>query len=71
MCETDMNNMDANRPLTVAEVADFLRYSQQAVRLFAERGQLPGCKVGREWRFDRRAIFEICRPRVQRREMQA
>lgn len=36
---------------TVEEVASYLRLSPTTVRAMARRGDLPGRKVGRVWRF--------------------
>jgi excisionase family DNA binding protein len=38
--------------MTVSEVARFLKCAQITVYRLAERGQLPGTKIGRSWRFD-------------------
>lgn len=40
-----------NEFLTVEEVADYLRLNTQTVARMAARGELPGVKVGRVWRF--------------------
>jgi len=37
--------------LKTAEVAHLLRISSRTVRLRAECGELPGIKIGRQWRF--------------------
>ena len=37
--------------LTVEEVMDLLRMSRDTVYRLAARGQLPGRKIGRAWRF--------------------
>ena len=42
--------------LTGRKVAKLLRVSQDTVYRLAARGQLSGRKVGRIWRFPRRAI---------------
>ena len=42
--------------LTSAEVAQIMRLSPDTVRQLATAGTLPGRKVGRAWRFPRRAI---------------
>lgn len=39
------------KPLTVAEMAAYLKRSEYSVRKYAKEGELPGHKVGREWRF--------------------
>jgi excisionase family DNA binding protein len=37
--------------LKVAEVAEMLRITRQTVRNLAARGELPGIKAGKSWRF--------------------
>jgi excisionase family DNA binding protein len=51
--------------LTAAEVAEALRISEETVRRWADHwrdtgGQegLPGFKVGKQWRFYRKAVFD-------------
>jgi excisionase family DNA binding protein len=44
--------------LTLAETAQLLRVSEDAVRELASQGDLPGRKVGRRWRFSRQAVIE-------------
>lgn len=42
--------------LTVDEVAAVLRVSRHTVYRLAERGELPGRRVGRVWRFSKEGI---------------
>ena len=42
--------------LTVGEVAAFMRVSRETVYRLAVRGELPGRKIGRLWRFQKEAI---------------
>ena len=42
--------------LTVGEVAAFMRVSRETIYRLAARGELPGRKTGRIWRFPRDAI---------------
>lgn len=37
--------------LTVAEVATLLKLSEATIKNLAAKGELPGIKVGRSWRF--------------------
>lgn len=37
--------------LTAAEAAEFLKISTRTVMRLARNGQLPGARIGREWRF--------------------
>lgn len=39
--------------LSVSEAARLLRVSEQTVRRLMRRGQLPGFRVGAQWRIDR------------------
>ena len=50
--------MDANDPpvMTVDEVAEYLRIPRGSVYKLAQRGKIPGQKVGRHWRFRREAL---------------
>jgi excisionase family DNA binding protein len=43
--------------LTLAEAAELLRIDEQTVAKAAERGELPGRKLGGEWRFARSAVL--------------
>jgi len=44
--------------LTVEQLADLLQVDGRTVRSLAARGELPGRKLGREWRFARRAVLD-------------
>jgi len=44
--------------LTAAEAASLLRVGESTVRELAARGELPGRRVGRSWRFSRRALLD-------------
>lgn len=46
-----------NEILTGAEAAALLRVSLKTVLRLARDGDLPGRKVGREWRFSRSELF--------------
>jgi excisionase family DNA binding protein len=43
--------------LTVEQAAELLQTEPDAVRALAEAGELPGRKIGDEWRFLRRALL--------------
>jgi excisionase family DNA binding protein len=49
---------DPDQVLTAAQAAELLQVDEKAVREMARKGELPGRKVGREWRFVRRALLE-------------
>jgi excisionase family DNA binding protein len=44
--------------LTGEQLAELLQVDVKTVRSLAARGQLPGRKIGREWRFSRRAVLD-------------
>src|SRR3954447_25818267 len=44
--------------LSPAEVADLLQVEEELVTELAEKGELPGRKLGDEWRFSRTAVLE-------------
>jgi len=43
------------------EVARLLKLNEQTVKRLANRGELPGFKIGGRWRFRREAIEEYIR----------
>ena len=43
--------------LTPAQLAELLQVDEEVVAELAERRELPGRKVGEEWRFSREAIL--------------
>jgi len=43
--------MEEHKILTVYELADILRLHPETVRRLARSGQIPGYRVGRQWRF--------------------
>ena len=46
-------------PYTVEEAAKLLKLSDQAVRAAARRGDLPGFKLGRDWRLLPQPIHQL------------
>ena len=44
--------------LSPAEVADLLHVEEELVAELADKGELPGRKIGDEWRFSRTAVLE-------------
>jgi excisionase family DNA binding protein len=44
--------------LTADQLAGLLQVDAKTVRSLAARGVLPGRKVGRHWRFSRRAVLD-------------
>ena len=43
--------MPRDKLLTLEEVAEYLRLNRFTVYRMAERGELPGAKIARRWRF--------------------
>lgn len=54
---------------TVAEVANYLKLPVSTVYRLAERREIPGHKVGRQWRFQRTVIDEWLRRRSEGRSI--
>ncbi|MFQ5814320.1 MAG: helix-turn-helix domain-containing protein, partial [Anaerolineae bacterium] len=48
-----------NEIMTVAELAEYLRVNEATVYRLAQEGQIPGMKVGRQWRFKKDAIDRL------------
>jgi excisionase family DNA binding protein len=44
--------------LTAEEAAEFLGFNPVTVRQKARLGEIPGRKIGKEWRFSRRRLLE-------------
>jgi excisionase family DNA binding protein len=42
--------------MTVEQVARYLKLKPQTVYKWAQEGQIPGAKLGKEWRFRRRIV---------------
>lgn len=44
--------------LTLAQLAELLQVDEKTVRSLAAKGELPGRKLGRQWRFSRQAVLD-------------
>jgi excisionase family DNA binding protein len=44
--------------LTPEQLAELLQVDEKTIRSLAAKGELPGRKLGREWRFSREAVLE-------------
>ena len=44
--------------LTIEQVAKYLKLQPQTIYKWAQEGQIPGAKVGKEWRFRKRILDE-------------
>ncbi|HEX6490067.1 MAG TPA: helix-turn-helix domain-containing protein [Gaiellaceae bacterium] len=54
--------------LTVEQLAELLQIDEKTVRTLAARGELPGRKLGRQWRFSRQGVLEwLATPERRRR----
>ena len=51
-----MDSAGTKEVMTAKEAAVFLRITPQTVRSLARRGDLPGRKVGRAWRFSKEGL---------------
>lgn len=49
--------MDSQEIMTIEEVARYLKLKPQTVYKWAQEGQIPGTKLGKEWRF-RKSILD-------------
>jgi excisionase family DNA binding protein len=49
---------DAPEVLTVPQLAEWLQIDEDAIRTLAEAGDLPGRKIGEDWRFARAAVLK-------------
>lgn len=57
--EDSSSSPEDNSLMTVDEVAEYLRLKPETIRSMARRGDLPGIKLGRVWRFRRSSISQI------------
>src|SRR3990172_2004574 len=62
-----MNPEPTSNIFTVGEVAAYLKLPISTVYRLAERREIPGHKVGRQWRFQREVIDEWLRKRSEMR----
>ncbi len=50
--------MQSKEVLSAEEAAEFLGFRVYTIREKARAGEIPGRKVGKEWRFSRRRLLE-------------
>ena len=50
--------------MTPSEVADLLKIHLKTVYKLAEKGVIPGNRIGRSWRFSRSDVMELVSSRV-------
>lgn len=44
--------------MTMEEIAEYLKVSKETIYKMAQKGQIPGSKVGNQWRFNRQVVDE-------------
>ncbi|WP_300667581.1 helix-turn-helix domain-containing protein [Desulfoluna sp.] len=44
--------------LTIDELVAYLKMGRTKLYTMAQKGDIPGCKIGNQWRFDREEIDE-------------
>jgi len=64
----DLESGPFGATLVAVEVAKHLRVHPSTVYKMAKRGDLPGFKIGSDWRFDRAQFDEWIRSRLRGRE---
>ncbi len=50
--------------MTPSEVADLLKIHLKTVYKLAEKGVIPGNRIGRSWRFSRNDVMELVSSRI-------
>lgn len=60
-----MEIKEADRIMTIAEVAEYLRLGEATIYRLAQEGKIPGIKVGRSWRFKKGIIDAWFRTKEQ------
>ncbi|RYZ76604.1 MAG: DNA-binding protein [Proteobacteria bacterium] len=55
---------DAPQLLTVPEIAERLRLTEEHTRRLLRSGQLPGVKIGRGWRIEARVLAQWVNEKV-------
>lgn len=58
-----MNSPVQSNPtvLTLKEVADYLKLSEMTILRLANKGVIPGAKLGRQWRFSSEVVVDLIR----------
>jgi excisionase family DNA binding protein len=54
-----MMSKDVNVIMTAEDVANYLKITPATVYRLAQKGELPGAKIGRVWRFRKEAIDNL------------
>ena len=57
MCEEELRMAESqDTVLTIDQLAEYLKLSKSTLYHLARRGEVPGQKIGRHWRFHKAAI---------------
>jgi len=48
--------MDTKEIMRIADVAEYLQLKPQTIYTWAQKGKIPGVKLGKEWRFKKSII---------------
>ncbi len=60
--------MDEAKIVSVKEVADFLKITEETVYNLAKEGKIPATKIGNQWRFDLNEIQRLFRQKFSKNE---
>ncbi|NJK96300.1 MAG: helix-turn-helix domain-containing protein [Bacteroidales bacterium] len=55
---------DADKIMTLEEVADYLRVKPQTIYTWAQEKKIPAAKLGKEWRFRKSMIDQWFNDRI-------
>ena len=58
LCGKGAKAVEHKEVLSAEEAADFLGFRVYTIREKARAGEIPGRKVGKEWRFSKRVLLE-------------
>jgi len=57
---TDKNNYSMPKVMTVKELSSYLRVHPSTIYKLLRRGELPGFRIGTDWRFNAEVIDRWC-----------
>jgi len=57
---TDKNNYTMPKVMTVKELSSYLRVHPSTIYKLLRRGELPGFRIGTDWRFNAEVIDRWC-----------
>jgi excisionase family DNA binding protein len=60
LCEEELRMAESqDTVLTIDQLAEYLKLSKSSLYHLARRGEIPGQKIGRHWRFHKAAIDKL------------